>query len=551
MSITASTTNDSLHDSPTDSAFPPDILRDVAKRRTFAIISHPDAGKTTLTEKLLLFGGAIQLAGTVKGRKSARHATSDWMEVEKQRGISVTSSVMQFDYQEHTVNLLDTPGHEDFSEDTYRVLTAVDAAVMVIDAAKGVEAQTIKLLNVCRMRDTPIITFVNKLDREVREPFELLEEIESVLGIECAPITWPIGMGKTFRGVYHLLNDRLLRFAAGQERRSESERLDGLANPLLDAQFPAEVGKLREDVELIQGASGPFELAGFLAGRQSPVFFGSAINNFGVQEILEALLDWAPPPQEREGGERMVRPAEAAFSGFVFKIQANMDPKHRDRIAFFRVCSGRYTPGMKVRHVRLDREMKLANVLTFMANERLLMEDAVAGDIIGIHNHGNLHIGDCLSEGETLTFKGIPYFSPELFRVARLRDPLKSKQLQKGLQELGEEGAIQVFENLGSGALLLGAVGVLQFEVVAQRLQTEYKVDAIFESADIHTARWLTFPDDNTRRNFEREQLHRMAKDVDGNPVYLASTRYNLEVTSEKWPSVRFHSSREHGQLLA
>ena len=547
---TANTANDSPHDSRSESAFPPDIQRDVAKRRTFAIISHPDAGKTTLTEKLLLFGGAIQLAGTVKGRKSARHATSDWMEVEKQRGISVTSSVMQFDYQGHTVNLLDTPGHEDFSEDTYRVLTAVDAAVMVIDAAKGVEAQTIKLLNVCRMRDTPIITFVNKLDREVREPFELLEEIESVLGIECAPITWPIGMGKTFRGVYHLLNDRLLHFAAGQERRSESERLDGLANPLLDAQFPTEVAKLREDVELIQGASGPFELAGFLAGRQSPVFFGSAINNFGVQEILEALLNWAPPPQERNGGERIVRPAEAAFSGFVFKIQANMDPKHRDRIAFFRVCSGRYTPGMKVKHVRLDREMKLANVLTFMANERLLMEDAVAGDIIGIHNHGNLHIGDCLSEGEVLAFKGIPYFSPELFRVARLRDPLKSKQLQKGLQELGEEGAIQVFENLGSGALLLGAVGTLQFEVVAQRLQTEYKVDAIFESADIYTARWLTFPDANTRRNFEREQLHRMAKDVDGNPVYLASTRYNLEVTSEKWPSVGFHSSREHGQLL-
>ena len=547
MSTTAS---ESPHDSRTDNPFPPDIQRDVAKRRTFAIISHPDAGKTTLTEKLLLFGGAIQLAGTVKGRKSARHATSDWMEVEKQRGISVTSSVMQFEYHGHTVNLLDTPGHEDFSEDTYRVLTAVDAAVMVIDAAKGVEAQTIKLLNVCRMRDTPIITFVNKLDREVREPFELLEEIESVLGIECAPITWPIGMGKTFRGVYHLLNDRLLHFAAGQERRSESERLDGLDNPLLDAQFPAEVAKLREDVELIQGASGPFELAGFLAGRQSPVFFGSAINNFGVQEILEALLDWAPPPQERNGGERLVQPAEAEFSGFVFKIQANMDPKHRDRIAFFRVCSGRYTPGMKVKHVRLDREIKLANVLTFMANERLLMEDAVAGDIIGIHNHGNLHIGDCLSEGEALAFKGIPYFSPELFRVARLRDPLKSKQLQKGLQELGEEGAIQVFENLGSGALLLGAVGTLQFEVVAQRLQTEYKVDAIFESADIYTARWLTFPDDNTRRNFEREQLHRMAKDVDGNAVYLASTRYNLEVTREKWPGVAFHSSREHGQLL-
>jgi len=536
---------------PNIDQLPPEVLREVARRRTFAIISHPDAGKTTLTEKLLLFGGAIQLAGTVKGRKSARHATSDWMEVEKQRGISVTSSVMQFEYQGHTVNLLDTPGHEDFSEDTYRVLTAVDAAVMVIDAAKGVESQTIKLLNVCRMRNTPIITFINKLDREVRDPFELLEEIESVLGIECAPITWPLGTGKAFRGVYHLLNSRLLRFAAGEERRSTAESLDGLDNPLLDALFPDEVGKLREDVDLIQSASSPFDIVGFLAGRQSPVFFGSAINNFGVQEVLQALLDWAPPPQERDGGERVVQPEEASFTGFVFKIQANMDPKHRDRIAFFRVCSGHYTPGMKVRHLRLEREMKLANVLTFMANERLLMEDAVAGDIIGIHNHGNLHIGDTLSEGEILSFKGIPYFSPELFRVARLRDPLKSKQLSKGLQELGEEGAIQVFESLASGSLLLGAVGYLQFEVVAQRLQTEYKVDAFFESADIYTARWLRFPDEAMRRNFEREQIQRMAKDVDGNPVYLASTRYNLEVTSEKWPRVTFLASREHGQILA
>lgn len=547
----SSTPDSNATPSTSSSPFPPEILRDVAKRRTFAIISHPDAGKTTLTEKLLLFGGAIQLAGTVKSRKSARHATSDWMEVEKQRGISVTSSVMQFEYNGHTVNLLDTPGHQDFSEDTYRVLTAVDAAVMVIDAAKGVEAQTIKLLDVCRMRNTPIITFVNKFDREVREPFELLEEIEDVLNIECAPITWPIGMGKTFRGVYHLGNDSLLRFSPGEEKRTEAEKIDGIDNAFLDEQFPLEVGKLREDVDLIRSASSPFDLVDFLAGQQTPVFFGSGINNFGVQEILEALLDWAPPPQPRDAGVRMVEPAEPAFSGFVFKIQANMDPKHRDRIAFFRVCSGRYSSGMKVKHVRMEREMKLANALTFMANERVLMEDAVAGDIIGIHNHGQLHIGDTLTEGETLGFKGIPYFSPELFRSARLRDPLKSKQLQKGLQELGEEGAIQVFENLASGALLLGAVGVLQFEVVAQRLQTEYKVDAIFEPADIHTARWLTFPDDVTRRNFEREQQHRMAKDVDGNLVYLASTRYNLDVTREKWTKVGFHASREHGQVLS
>ncbi|MDR3299828.1 MAG: peptide chain release factor 3 [Candidatus Accumulibacter sp.] len=531
--------------------FPPEILRDVARRRTFAIVSHPDAGKTTLTEKLLLFGGAIQLAGTVKSRKSARHATSDWMEVEKQRGISVTSSVMQFDYQGHTINLLDTPGHEDFSEDTYRVLTAVDAAVMVIDAAKGVEAQTIKLLEVCRLRNTPIITFINKLDREVREPFELLEEIENVLNIECAPVTWPIGMGKTFRGVYHLGHDSLLRFTPGEERRTDAERIDGIGNAVLDRDFPLEVGKLREDVDLIRGASSPFSPIDFLAGQQTPVFFGSAINNFGVREILQALLDWAPPPQPRDAGTRGVEPGEAAFTGFVFKIQANMDLKHRDRIAFFRVCSGRYTSGMKVTHVRMEREMKLANALTFMANERVLMEDAVAGDIIGIHNHGQLHIGDTLTEGETLGFKGIPYFSPELFRSARLRDPMKSKPLRKGLQELGEEGAIQVFENLASGTLLLGAVGALQFEIVAQRLQTEYNVDASFDPTDIYTARWLIFPDEATRRNFEREQQHRMARDVDGNLVYLASTRYNLDVTSEKWRRVGFLASREHGQVFA
>ncbi len=461
----------------TATAFPPDLLRDVARRRTFAIISHPDAGKTTLTEKLLLFGGAIQMAGTVKSRKSSRHATSDWMEVEKERGISVTSSVMQFGYAGHTINLLDTPGHEDFSEDTYRVLTAVDAAVMVIDAAKGVEAQTIKLLEVCRLRNTPIITFVNKLDREVRPPLDLLAEIEAVLKIDCAPVTWPIGMGKAFRGVYHLLHEQLMRFTPGEERAGgETELIEGIANPKLDALFPLEVGQLREDVELIQAASHPFDITAFLAGTQTAVFFGSGINNFGVREILQALVEWAPPPQARDGGSRMVQPAEAPFSGFVFKIQANMDPRHRDRIAFFRVCSGRYQPGMKVQHQRIGREMKLANALTFMANERVASADAVAGDIIGIHNHGQLQIGDTLTEGEALGYKGIPYFAPELFRVARPRDPFKAKQLQKGLHELGEEGAIQVFETTHGNTLLLGAVGPLQFEIVAQRLATEYKV---------------------------------------------------------------------------
>ena len=533
-------------------AFSADLPRDVAKRRTFAIISHPDAGKTTLTEKLLLFGGAIQMAGTVKSRKSRRHATSDWMEVEKQRGISVTSSVMQFDYAGHTINLLDTPGHEDFSEDTYRVLTAVDAAVMVIDAAKGVEAQTIKLLEVCRLRATPIITFVNKMDREVREPVALLEEIEAVLGIDCAPVSWPIGMGKSFRGVFDLQLERLKRFAPGKERvHDDDELIEGLANPRLDALFPGEMAAVRHDIELIRSASHPFDLREFLAGRQTPVFFGSGINNFGVQEVLAALIDWAPPPQPRDGGARVVLPAEPAFSGFVFKIQANMDPKHRDRIAFFRVCSGRYRPTMKVRHLRSGREMKLANVLTFMANERVASDDAVAGDIIGIHNHGQLSIGDTLTEGETLEYKGIPYFAPELFRVARPRDPLKSKPLSKGLRELGEEGAIQVFESTHGGAMLLGAVGPLQFEIVAHRLATEYNVDAIYETANISTARWLTFPDENTRRNFEREQSASIATDVDDNPVFLATTKYNLQVTMERWTKVGFHATREHGERVA
>jgi len=537
-----------------ETSYPADLVRDVARRRTFAIISHPDAGKTTLTEKLLLFGGAIQLAGTVKARKSARHATSDWMEVEKQRGISVTSSVMQFDYAGHTINLLDTPGHQDFSEDTYRVLTAVDAAVMVIDAAKGVEEQTIKLLEVCRLRDTPIITFVNKMDREVREPLALLEEIESVLRIDCAPVSWPIGMGKAFRGVFDLLQDRLVRFTPGEERRTaseDSELIEGIANPRLTALFPQEMAALRHDVDLIRGASSPFDLDEFLAGRQTPVFFGSGINNFGVQEILQALVDWAPPPQPRDGGIRLVHPAEAPFTGFVFKIQANMDPKHRDRIAFFRVCSGRYTPAMKVQHQRIGREMKLGNVMTFMANERVASQDAVAGDIIGIHNHGQLQIGDTLTEGEALGFKGIPYFAPEMFRVARPRDPFKAKQLQKGLQQLGEEGAIQVFETVSSNTLLLGAVGQLQFEVVAARLASEYKVDAVYDDAGIATARWLTFPDETTRRNFERDRAASLATDVDDNPVYLATNRFNLQAAMERWPKVGFHTTREHGQRLA
>jgi peptide chain release factor 3 len=527
-----------------------ELLKEVGKRRTFAIISHPDAGKTTLTEKLLMYGGAIQEAGAVKARRAARHATSDWLEIEKQRGISVSSSVMQFEYEGHTINLLDTPGHEDFSEDTYRVLTAVDAAVMVIDAAKGVEAQTIKLLEVCRLRDTPIITFVNKFDREVRGPLDILQEIEDTLKIDCAPVSWPIGMGKSFRGVFDLLSDRLLRFRGGQERQSkDTEILTGLDNPRLDELFPYETEVLREEVGLIRGASSPFDLEMFLAGMQTPVFFGSGINNFGVQEVLKALIAWAPPPQPRPADERIVDPAEPELTGFVFKIQANMDPKHRDRIAFFRICSGRYEPGKKLQHLRLGREMRVANAQTFMANSRKSSEGAVAGDIIGIHNHGQLQIGDTLTEGEQLTFRGIPYFAPELFVRARPEDPLKTKQLQKGLKELGEEGAVQVFTN-ELGRKLLGAVGRLQFDIVAHRLKGEYNVDALYEPADIYTARWLSFPDKVTQQKFMQRESASLAQDVDGNPVYLASSRYKLQITQERFPDVGFHATREHGEVL-
>jgi peptide chain release factor 3 len=527
------------------------IEADVKRRRTFAIISHPDAGKTTLTEKLLLFGGAIQMAGTVKARKSGRHATSDWMEVEKQRGISVASSVMQFEHGGCTFNLLDTPGHQDFSEDTYRVLTAVDAAVMVVDAAKGVEEQTIKLLDVCRLRNTPIITFINKMDREVQDPLVLLDEIEAVLKIHCAPVTWPIGMGKRFQGVYHLLNNEILRFSPGEEHANQNiEILKGLDHEFLKRDYAMEMENLHGEIELVQGAGATFELSEFLAGNQTPVFFGSGINNFGVREILQALADWAPSPLPRAAVSRVVEPTEKPFTGFVFKIQANMDPNHRDRIAFFRVCSGRYTPGIRVNHRRLNRQMKIQNAVTFMANERSLMEDAVAGDIIGIHNHGNLQIGDTLTEGEDLQFKGIPYFAPELFSRPRLRDPLKSKQLLKGLQELGEEGAVQVFYPMVDNTPLLGAVGQLQFEVVEARLKSEYGVDAIFERAEINTARWVTCEDPLVLSDFTRLNGSRLAKDVDGNLVYLAESRYNLNVVNDRYPKIELHETREHGQRL-
>jgi len=523
------------------------------RRRTFAIISHPDAGKTTLTEKLLLFGGAIQMAGSVKGRKAARHATSDWMALEKERGISVTSSVMQFPYEGRIINLLDTPGHADFGEDTYRVLTAVDSALMVIDVAKGVEERTIKLMDVCRMRDTPIMTFINKLDREGKPPIDLLDEVESVLGIQCAPITWPIGMGSRLRGVVHLQTGEVHLYEPGRNfTRQDSTIFASIDTPQLRERLgEAQFNELRDELELVQGASHPFDEAAYLAGRQTPVFFGSAVNNFGVQLLLDFFATHAPPPRSHATSTRAVSADEEKFSGFVFKIQANMDPQHRDRVAFLRICSGHYTPGMKALHVRSGKEVKLANALTFMASDREIAGDAWPGDVLGIHNHGTISIGDTFSEGEVLAFTGIPNFAPELFRRARLRDPLKLKQLQKGLAQLSEEGATQFFRPLMSNDLILGAVGTLQFDVVAYRLKDEYGVDASFEPVSVATARWVHCADARMLEEFREKAASNLSLDAAGLLVYLAPTRVNLQLMQERWPKVRFAATREHASAVA
>jgi peptide chain release factor 3 len=524
-----------------------ELPADVARRRTFAIISHPDAGKTTLTEKLLLFGGAIQMAGTVKGRKAARHATSDWMRLEQQRGISVTSSVMQFPYRGRVVNLLDTPGHEDFSEDTYRTLSAVDSALMVIDCAKGVEERTIKLMEVCRLRDTPIMTFINKLDRDGREPIGLLDEIERVLKITCAPVTWPIGMGRDLKGIYHFLEDRIYVYTAGERGRAGTNVvIDRLASPAAHEFLGDAARTLHEEIELVRGATHRFDPAVYRAGRQTPVFFGSAINNFGVEELLSAFVEHAPAPRGRETSERRVEAHEEKLTGFVFKIQANMDPGHRDRIAFVRLCSGRYERGMRLHHVRLDKQIKVSDALTFMAADRTQAEEACAGDILGLHNHGTINIGDTFTEGERLTFTGIPNFAPELFRRAVLRDPLRMKALQKGLSQLCEEGATQLFKPLRNNDLILGAVGPLQFEVVAFRLQDEYGVECQFENINVVTARWVDAANPAKLEEFTARAHDNLALDHAGALVYLAPTRVNLQLTLERWPDIRFRTTREH-----
>lgn len=520
---------------------------EINKRRTFAIISHPDAGKTTITEKVLLFGNALQKAGTVKGKKSGQHAKSDWMDMEKERGISVSTSVMQFPYNDKLVNLLDTPGHEDFSEDTYRTLTAVDSCLMVIDAAKGVEDRTRKLMEVTRLRDTPIITFMNKLDRDIRDPLELLDEVESELDILCAPITWPIGCGKLFKGVYHLTRDETLLYKTGLGHTIQEVRaIKGLDNPELDVAVGTDLaGQLREELELVQGASNEFDQEMFMEGELTPVFFGTALGNFGVDHMLDGLVEWAPTPLPREtDNEKTIKADNESFSGFVFKIQANMDPKHRDRIAFCRIVSGKYQKGMKLHHTRIGKDVRISDALTFLAGDRSLLEEAYAGDIIGLHNHGSMRIGDTFTSGEKYNFTGIPNFAPELFKRIRLKDPLKQKQLLKGLIQLSEEGAVQVFRPLMNNDLIVGAVGVLQFDVVVARLKAEYNVDALYEHVNVATARWV-YGDDKKVDEFKRKNQTNLAYDGGDNLAYIAPTMVNLSLAQERYPDIKFAATRE------
>ena len=520
-------------------------LQQTSKRRTFAIISHPDAGKTTVTEQLLLYGGAIQMAGTVKARKSARHATSDWMQMEKERGISVTSSVMQFEYDSHVINLLDTPGHADFSEDTYRTLTAVDSAMMVIDVAKGVEERTVRLMEICRLRDTPIITFINKLDREGKQPIDLLDEIESDLGIKCIPFTWPIGMGDRLKGIYHLREDRI-RLYSRLDKEKHDVIIQGINSEEACAALADDYDDLIEEIGLIKGVYEEFDESLFLKSLVSPVFFGTALQNFGVQEFLQCLINYAPAPLPRQTEERNVESTEDKLSGFVFKIQANMDPSHRDRIAFLRICSGKYERGMKMHHVRLGRDIQVSSAMTFLAGEREQAEIAWSGDVIGLHNHGTIQVGDTFTQGEKLTFTGIPHFAPELFRRVQLKDPLKMKALQKGLIQLGEEGATQVFRPVNSNELILGAVGILQFDVVAWRLKEEYGVECGYDTISVVTARWIECGDDKILSDFRKKQSENIAIDGGEHLTYLAPSMVNINLMIERWPDITFHEAREY-----
>ncbi|MBF0625282.1 MAG: peptide chain release factor 3 [Magnetococcales bacterium] len=521
---------------------------EVARRRTFAIIAHPDAGKTTLTEKLLLFGGAIQLSGAVKARGQQRRARSDWMKVEQERGISVTASVMTFEHQNCVFNLLDTPGHEDFSEDTYRTLTAVDSAVMVIDAAKGIEAQTRKLFEVCRLRDVPIITFINKMDREGRDAFSIMDEIEKELALDVTPATWPIGMGREFLGCYNLLADQLLFMEreGAKDRARQALACQGLADPQLDRLLPKHaVATLREEVEMVRELCPPFDLDSYRAGHLTPIFFGSALNNFGVRELLAGLVGMAPSPRQQKALQRRVDPHEDQVTGFVFKIQANMDPKHRDRIAFLRLCSGHFRRGIRMLHVRSGKLLNIHNPQLFLAQDRDRAEEAWAGDILGLPNHGNLRIGDTLTEGEELHFTDIPSFAPELLRKVRPDDPMRAKHLERTLRQLGEEGAARVFKTHLSSEWIIGVLGVLQFEVLADRIKTEYDLPVHYEGTPIHTARWLESADSLRLKAFFNGNTAAMAEDHDGSPVFLARNAWHLETAVKEWPEIHFLKTKE------
>jgi len=522
------------------------LSQEVARRRTFAIISHPDAGKTTLTEKLLLFGGAIQLAGAVKAKGERRRARSDWMKVEQERGISVTSAVMTYEYGDHTFNLLDTPGHEDFSEDTYRTLTAVDSAVMVLDCAKGIETQTLKLFEVCRLRDMPIATFINKLDREGQEPFALLEEIENRLALDVSPVSWPIGMGRDFLGCYDLVHDRLILMARTKgEKMGAGIECNGLDDPKLDELLPAQaVKKLREDIGMVRGLCKPFDRDAYLEGHMTPVYFGSALNNFGVLELLQGVAEIAPSPRPQAALERSVDPEETKVTGFVFKIQANMDPKHRDRIAFVRMSSGHFKRGAKLLHVRSGKVMNISSPQLFMAQDRQTAEEAWPGDIVGIPNHGNLRIGDTLTEGEELHFTGIPVFAPELLQTVRPLDPLKAKHLGRALQQLAEEGAASVFKPRFGTDWIVGVVGSLQFDVLADRIRTEYDVPVKFEQTELYTARWLQ-AESAALKKFMDGNRTAVADDHDNAPVFLARNAWHLNRTMEDNPDITFLKTRE------
>ncbi len=532
--------------------------QETRRRRTFAIISHPDAGKTTLTEKLLLFSGAIQIAGAVKGRKASRHATSDWMEIEKQRGISVASSVMQMAYRDHVVNLLDTPGHKDFSEDTYRVLTAVDSALMVIDAANGVEAQTRRLIEVCRQRDTPIITFVNKMDREVRDPLDILDEVERELKMPCCPITWPVGQGKRFGGIINLRTQSMTVFTPGSDRGPKDFEVVPLAEAeRLRKRFGTEFDHALESMELAVGASAAWDHEAFLAGKLTPVFFGSGVNNFGVMEVLDAVVDMSPPPGPRvstlqvnkQPVVKTIQPEDAGFAGVVFKVQANMDANHRDRIAFVRVASGKYTPGMKLKVQRTAKELRPTSVVTFMSQRREAVEEAYAGDIIGFTTHGGVQLGDTITDGANLQFTGLPFFAPELFMTVILKNPLRTKQLQQGLAQLGEEGAIQVFKPDVGGPMLLGAIGQLQFEVVQHRLKTEYDADVRLDGCQYTSARWITADTPADLRAFTDAYPLRLAHDAADTLAYLCTSPYDVRLAQERFPKIQFHPLREHAGL--